>query len=226
MNVREFSVITYTHLRSEHCITMEEYRAMFPDAELTSREAKQAMREAMLGNQSAVGSQSMLGHVHTKEAKQEMREAALGNQRALGHVCVHMEETKQAIREAALTNWKNPNYVRSVFRYRKPNERELQLQSVLDRHFPDVWKFVGDGQVWIEGKNPDFMNVNSKKQVIEVFGYHWHDPSYFPNRASEEELIAHYKSCGFDCIVFWEYDVYNEEEVVRRIRGKFSCGGK
>ena len=101
---------------------------------------------------------------------------------------------------------------------RKPNGRELQLQSVLDRHFLNEWKFVGDGQFNLGGRNPDFMNVNSKKQVIEVFGYYWHDPVLFPNRPTEEELIAHYKSFGFDCIVFWEYDVYNEEEVVTRVK--------
>ena len=100
----------------------------------------------------------------------------------------------------------------------KPNERELQLQFVLDKHFPGEWKYVGDYQFGLGGAYPDFMNVNGKKQVVEVFGYYWHSPSYFPNRMSEEELIAHYKGYGFDCLVFWEYDVYNEEEVVRRVK--------
>ena len=126
--------------------------------------------------------------------------------------------------ESHKANWKDPEYAKmmSEAQHREPNEPGLQLQSVLDKYFPGVWKFVGDGSFWIGGKNPDFMNVSSKKQVIEIFGYYWHDPSFlpslFPNRL-REELIAHYKRYGFDCLVLWEYDVYNEEEVVERIRG-------
>ena len=158
----------------------------------------------------------------TKEVRQAIREAMIGNQNALGTVC--SEETKQAIRDTLRKLWEDPKFVASFsevmskVRYRKPNERELQLLSVLDKHFPGEWKYVGDNQFWLGKYNPDFMNVNSKKLLIEVFGYHWHDPAFFPNRPSEEELIAYYKKYGFDCLVFWEYDVYNEEEVVARVR--------
>ena len=215
---KEFSVVTYTHLRAVHDVTMNVYRRMFPDAELTSKEAKQEMREIMLGNQNALGNHSTLGLRHTEKSKQLMREAAMNNQHALGHTCVHTEETKQAMREAALANWENPNYVRRVFRYKRPNERELQLLSVLGEHFPSEWRYVGDGQVWIGSKNPDFINAGGKKQIIEVFGYYWHSLS---NRLGEEELVAYYRSYGFSCIVFWEYDVYDEGEVVRRVREEF-----
>jgi len=32
----------------------------------------------------------------------------------------------------------------------------------------------------------------------------------FPDRPTEEELTTHYKTYGFDCLVIWEYDVWNE----------------
>ena len=210
-----------------------------------TEEARQAMSKAQMGNQNALGSHGTLGHVHTKETRKKMSEAKLDNQYFLGHI--HTEETKQAISkvmskamlgnqnalgnvpteeskqlmsEAHKEQWKDPKFADMMAKAqnRRPNGPELQLQSVLDKHSPGEWKYTGDGTFWIEGKNPDFMNVNGKKQVIEIFGYHWHDPYYFPNRLSEEELIAHYKGYGFDCLVFWEYDVYNEEEVVERVK--------
>ena len=101
---------------------------------------------------------------------------------------------------------------------RRPNFPELQLQSILDKHFPDEWKYTGSGSFWVEGKNPDFTNVNGRKQVIEMFGVYWHDSSLFPDRLNEEELIAHYKSFGFDCLVIWEYDVWDEMLVLKRIK--------
>ena len=324
----EFSQITWSHLKSEHDITLDDYREMFPGAEMLSEEvrqtmrdaglgnqnalggrgslgyvhteeAKQLIRESMMGNQYGLGNQNALGYVHTEEAKQAIREANLGNQYALGHTYKPTEEAKQAIREAnldnqyalghthklteevkqairesmvdnqnalghvhteeelqkmreakignqyalghtykpteeskhelreaMLSNWRDPRFAKMMAeaQHRKPNNCELQLQGVLDKYFPDRWKYVGDGkdvEGWIGGKNPDFMSVNGEKQVIEIFGYYWHDPILFPNRMSEEELIAHYKSYGYDCIVFWEFDVYNEEEVVNRIVKEF-----
>lgn len=210
-----------------------------------TEEAKQLMREAAMGNQ------NFLGHVHTEETKQAMRGAKLGNQYGRGNTFKHTEEAKQLIRGSMMGNqnalgtvrtgevckqmsdshkelWRGPEYAEYMAeaQHRKPTEPELQLRSVLDKHFPNEWKYVGNNQFGVEGKYPDFINVNSKKQVIEVFGMCWHDPFLFPNRLTEEELIAHYENHGFGCLVFWEFDVYNEEEVVQRVREKFSCGGK
>jgi len=193
-----------------------------------SKQAKQAISEAALGNQ------NLLGYKHTEEAKKAIRKtmldfyaseegyavrvimskAAQGNQSALGHN--HTEESKQAISKSLKEMWKDPEFAQRMVQAqsRKPNYPELRLQYVLDKHFPGEWKYVGDGAFWIEGKNPDFMNINGKKQVIEVFGEYWH---------SEDEVeprIAHFREYGFDCIIFWEYDVYSEEEVVKRVRNK------
>ena len=212
----EFDRVSGMHLKSAHNVDVFEYRRMFPNAITMSEENRQSMGEAHKGNQYA------LGNVHTEETRQAMREAVTGNQYFLGHV--HTGETKQAMRESMKEQWKDPEFQQrwSKSVHMKPNGPERQLQSVLDKHSPGEWKYTGDGTFWIEGKNPDFTNVNSKKQVIEIFGYYWHDPNLFPNRMSEEELIAHYKEYGFNCIIFWEFDVYNEEEVIERIKQLFT----
>ena len=145
----------------------------------------------------------------SEETRRRLSESLIGHEVS--------EETRRRLSETHKEKWKDPEYAKRMFQAqnRKPNERELQLQSILDRHFPGEWKYTGNGSFWVGGKNPDFTNANGKKQLIEVFGYYWHGSS---NRPTEEELIAHYKKFGFDCLVFWEFDVYNEKEVIERIR--------
>ena len=96
---------------------------------------------------------------------------------------------------------------------------EIQLYTVLEKYFPGEWKYVGNYQVNVKRRFPDFIRINNEKQVIEMFGIHWHDPTYFPNRLTEEELIEHYKINGYTCLVFWEYDVWcHEDEIVERVK--------
>ena len=151
---------------------------------------------------------ALIGRKHSNEERQQISNSLMGHK---GHKFT--KEELQRMSESAKENWKDPEYARRVSeaQCRRPNEPELQLQSILDKHFPNDWKYVGDGSFWIEGKNPDFVNVNSKKQVIEVFGIYWHNEDEVAPR------ITHFKKYGFDCIIFWEFDVYNEEEVVATV---------
>lgn len=101
---------------------------------------------------------------------------------------------------------------------RRPTNEEVWLDIYLQKYFPGEWKYVGNYEVWIGGKNPDFININSRKLVIEMFGgynyYHWEE--------EEEELVAHYKSYGFGCLVLWEDEV-REDLVVKRVKEFIKC---
>lgn len=89
-------------------------------------------------------------------------------------------------------------------RRNKPNKAELLLDSWLQEDFLGEWKYVGDGQVWIEGRNPDFINVNGIKAVIELFGSYWHELSEVTaSSKSEKSTIEHYNRYGFYCLVVW-----------------------
>jgi hypothetical protein len=94
----------------------------------------------------------------------------------------------------------------------KPNKAETLLNSILDRYFPNQWKFVGDGGLVIDGKIPDFMNVNGKKQLIEMFGDYWHKGQNPQNRI---DTFSHF---GFATIVIWERELKKPEMVADRIR--------
>jgi len=99
------------------------------------------------------------------------------------------------------------------------SEPEWFLNLHLEDRFPGEWMYNGDGSqgVVIGGKIPDFVNINGKKEVIEVFGTYWHGED------EVEQKIAHYKKYGFKCIVLWDYECYfvkDVEEKLGVVKGK------
>ena len=94
----------------------------------------------------------------------------------------------------------------------KPNKAELKLQAILDQYFPNQWKFVGDGGLVIDGKAPDFVNVNGKKQLVEMFGDYWH------RGQNPQERIDLFSRFGFATIVVWERELKNPEMVANKIK--------
>jgi len=90
-------------------------------------------------------------------------------------------QTKKARRKkskAAKKNWQDPKYAKKVFAHKSPNKSELKLQTILNKLFPKEYKFVGNGQVVLGGKLPDFINVNGQKKIIEMFGTFYHSKKF------------------------------------------------
>lgn len=141
----------------------------------------------------------------------------------------HTPESKQKIKDARIKDWQNPLYrqnqvekQRVAMRGRLPkalanqNHRktkpEIALEAILQRVFPGEWKYVGDGQVIIDGRNPDFINVNGKKAVIEMFGSYWH-PIFDIARTRQ-----FYDSYGFKNLIIWDDELANEQGIIKRVR--------
>jgi len=107
-----------------------------------------------------------------------------------------------------------------------PTQPELRIIEILNRHFPE-FKYNGNGQlgVILGGMIPDFLNVNGKKQVIEVFGDYYHGTICRNWRNSELGKKMAYNSLGYKCLVIWQSEIENktDEELVDTIR-KFSKG--
>lgn len=63
------------------------------------------------------------------------------------------------------------------------------------------------GDFWIEKYNPDFVNVNGQKKILEVFGDYWHN---LEGRVEKDKKkIKIYKKYGYDCLVIWEHELKN-----------------
>lgn len=93
---------------------------------------------------------------------------------------------------------------------RKPTKPEIALSNLVAKdNLP--FKYVGEGEVWLGNHNPDFINTNGKKQVIELFGTYWHPVFDVAQR------IEHYKQYGFDCLIIWEDELKKPEAVLKKV---------
>ena len=199
----------YKRLKS---IQAKEFRSEHPEiAERMNeniRKATQLRREGILqhGNK---------GKKRSEEAKRATGLKMLGNKRGCGH-----SPSEKARKEIGLKNsksmsllWKDPVYAERQMRLqgRKPNKAELFLNSVLQRTFPNNWMYVGNGKFWIDGKNPDFVNINGRKQFIELLGNYWH------RNDDPQCRIALFKKFGFDTLIIWEKELKDEKAIIEKI---------
>ena len=92
-----------------------------------------------------------------------------------------------------------------------PNSQEIYLKSLLEQYFPNEWKFVGNGEVILGGKNPDFINVNGKKFIIELFGNRWH------TKLDENIRISHFSHYGYRTLIIWSKELRDKNSLMNKI---------
>lgn len=171
-----------------------------------TEETKQKQREAHKGENNP-----FFDKCHSEESKQKMREAKKGEKNFFyGKHFIpwikgkhHSEETKRKMREAR-KHRVFPN------QHTKP---ELIFEEICKKHnLP--FKYVGDGQFWIERINPDFVECNGKKIAVEVFGDYWHSP-LLNSRLKENRTLSYRKKLltkyGWMLVVFWDRDLLRED---------------
>jgi hypothetical protein len=98
----------------------------------------------------------------------------------------------------------------------RPTKPEMQIESILHGLFPSEWKYVGDGEIIFGGKNPDFVNIKGKKQIIELFGTYYHSKACNGECPLLHELERKdgYAKFGQDTLVVWQHEL-NDESVVK-----------
>lgn len=124
------------------------------------------------------------------------------------------EEARQKISEALKILCQDPEFLKERMRGLniKPNKAELLLDSWIKELSPGEWKYVGAGDFILGGKNPDWLNINGHKALIELFGEPWHP------EADEPETIEHFAQFGFKTLVIWYKELKNKELVLKKIR--------
>lgn len=121
----------------------------------------------------------------------------------------------------------DPEFMKKLLKslHIRPTKPELQLQAILDKHFPQ-FRYNGDFSLGITlgGLTPDFVNVNGKKEIIEVYGNYWHSREGVSWHQTELGRIMAYNSLGYRCLVIWEGELKSltEEELVMKIENSFS----
>lgn len=137
----------------------------------------------------------------------------------------HRSVATEFTSERAKQLWQDPDFVSKALRarYAKPNKIERQLIDILAKYLPE-FKYNGDFslRVTLAGMIPDFVNVNGKKEVIELFGQYWHSPMVVKGRWQGSELgrIMAYNSLGFKCLIIWQDELkqLTQEQIVDKIR--------
>lgn len=164
-----------------------------------TEEARKAISKAQKENPS----RGMLGKRHTEETNRKNSNSQKENpaRGMLGKW--HTKKARKAMSKGCKLAWLAPGYQRKQKegRERKPNKPVQFLMELLNRLYPNDWKYVGDYQFFLGGKNPDFMNVNGKKKLIELFGDYWH------RNDDPQDRIDHFKQYGFDILVIWEREL-------------------
>jgi len=120
----------------------------------------------------------------------------------------HEGRKQQALKMMGIGNpMTNPEYLKKALSSANrsntvhPNKCESKLLFLLDTEYPGQWKFVGDGQLIIAGKCPDFSNINGKKALIELYGDYWHKGE---NPQDRIDVFAPY---GYKTLILWEREL-------------------
>lgn len=87
----------------------------------------------------------------------------------------HTAKTIEKLSKDKKILWANPEYAQSMFsKFRKkPTDSELYIDAILQLHFPNHFKYVGDFNKWVGLNNPDFIDEKGKL-IIEYDGYYTH----------------------------------------------------
>lgn len=124
------------------------------------------------------------------------------------------------IREAILRGDYNP----ASWTQKKPTNPEKIIIDIIKK-YKLPYKYVGNGAVIIYGLNPDFINCNGEKKIIEVFGRVFHDPNKtFKDKIkkyqTEEGRKEIFGELGYSCLVLWDDELKNltESEIVDQIK--------
>jgi len=132
----------------------------------------------------------------------------------------------QYAKDAYKRLWENPEHRDRQIKAQRagllisPNKPETILIRLAEIACPNEYKFTGDGKIVINGLCPDLFNKNSKKKVILMNGDYWHGEQKTGRNKQQEEqqAIDKYFEYGYDCLVIWEHELKDYENIVAKIR--------
>lgn len=165
---------------------------------------RDSMRKGEMRNCKVCGKEFYISRSHSRR----------GNGVYCSHKCHnHCPEYKEQSRKRFLNNKHKMRYL--------PNKLERQLAGII-KSMDLPYKFVGDGEVWISGLNPDFINTNSQKKIIELFGEQWHGrakndwikPRYISTENGRRKTLSEY---GYDMLVIWTKELRNTNKVKNKL---------
>lgn len=133
----------------------------------------------------------------------------------------HSDEKREWFKKAN----KDPDFIKKRLKAlcKKPTKPEKKLIKVINK-YSLPFKYVGDGSVIINNLNPDFINCNGGKEIIEVFSRYWHEKyTNIDWKRTEFGRKAIFNQLGYKTLIIWDDEMDNEERIVHDIK-KFLGG--
>lgn len=174
-----------------------------------TEEHKQNMSKVRKGKRTGENN-PFYGKKHTEEVIRELREANLGK--------ITSGETRIKQSESHKKQWGDLIFAKKVINSWKmlPNKAEIYLQNIIDStFFEGQFQYVGNGDVVVGRKCPDFIDKTNNK-IIELYGDYWHK-GQDPN-----DRITYFKQYGYNTLVIWESELKNVENVKTKLM-EFIC---
>ena len=157
------------------------------------------------------------GHVGKSQQGEMNRLKGIGRAKKNGNYSKGARERCRKYPSPLLELWRQDDFkkkmVRAIVRAvcKHPNKAERQLDVLLNYYLPNEYRYVGNGDFILGGKCPDFLNVNGKKKLIELWGDYWH------RNHNPENRIAYFKKFGFDTLIIWGHELKNSLELIPKL---------
>ena len=125
------------------------------------------------------------------------------------------KETRKKLRKSTKGLWQDKEYREKTTmaiikgKLKRPTSLEKEMIDIIKKYnLP--YKYVGDGSFLIGWKNPDFVNINGEKKLIEVGNVYHHQGNYI------EERSSHFAKYGWKSHIFIANKL-NENEIVKAL---------
>ena len=147
-----------------------------------------------------------IGMKHNEATKKKISKALSGR-----------KQSKELIEKRRQAIWGKERYemqVKAILKglMKRPTSLEKQMIDIIKRNnLP--YKYTGDGSFLVGHKNPDFVNINGEKKLIEVANLQHHDKNYPKERSN------YFKKWGWKSYIFHTKKL-NEEIILKILKGE------
>ena len=134
-----------------------------------------------------------------------------------GKTGIYSKETLKKMSIGMKIRWEDKSYRERIIKaslkgmLKRPTSLEQQMIAIIKKYnLP--YKYTGNGSFLVGYKNPDFVNINGEKKLIEVGNTYHHDKNYARNRSN------FFKQYGWKTVVFITQQL-DESKVLKRLEG-------
>ena len=159
----------------------------------------------------------MLGKKVSEKTKRKMSKAHEGNKCFWFGKKMTLAQRK-VLSKAHLGYKPTKEHIRKILKKRLKSSLEIKFENIINKNkLP--YKFVGNGEFFVERKNPDFVNINGEKKAIEVY-YTAHKEKFRKMnidqwKKTRSDIFSKY---GWKLIFFNETQV-NEFNIIKTLKG-------